>query len=256
MFLWDNDFTLFMSRRDLYVSAKIYVVEDERPIADIIKFNLEKEGYQVECIHDGDEAIQKVLNAPPDLMLLDLMLPGADGIEVCRRVRQHFQFPIIMLTAKDSELDKVLGLEMGADDYVTKPFSNRELLARIKANLRRTQSQRQEATREEPAKNNLVIGDLTIDPHSFIVSKQDRVIDLTHREFELLLYLSKHVNQVLTREHLLQSVWGYDYFGDVRTVDVTIRRLREKIEDDPSAPKYIITRRGIGYTIRDPRADR
>lgn len=238
------------------MSAKIYVVEDEKPIADIIKFNLEKEGYQVECIHDGDEAIQRVTQAPPDLMLLDLMLPGADGIEVCRRVRQHFHFPIIMLTAKDSELDKVLGLEMGADDYVTKPFSNRELLARIKANLRRTQSQRLEAGREEANKSNLIIGELTIDPNSFIVSKHDQVIDLTHREFELLLYLAKHVNQVLTREHLLQSVWGYDYFGDVRTVDVTIRRLREKIEDDPSAPKYIITRRGIGYTIRDPHADR
>lgn len=233
------------------MSAKIYVVEDEKPIADIIQFNLEKEGYSVECIHDGSEAIQKALSSPPDLMLLDLMLPGADGIEVCRQVRQHYQFPIIMLTAKDSELDKVLGLEMGADDYVTKPFSNRELLARIKANLRRTQTLKQ-TNSEEEKKGTLNVGEISIDPHSFVVTKKGKTVDLTHREFELLLYLTKHVNQVLTREHLLQSVWGYDYFGDVRTVDVTIRRLREKIEDDPGAPKYIITRRGIGYTIRDP----
>ena len=233
------------------MSAKIYVVEDEKPIADIIQFNLEKEGYSVECIHDGSEAIQKALSSPPDLMLLDLMLPGADGIEVCRQVRQRYQFPIIMLTAKDSELDKVLGLEMGADDYVTKPFSNRELLARIKANLRRTQTLKQ-ANAEEEKKGTLNVGEIWIDPNSFVVTKKGQTVDLTHREFELLLYLTKHVNQVLTREHLLQSVWGYDYFGDVRTVDVTIRRLREKIEDDPGAPQYIITRRGIGYTIRDP----
>lgn len=233
------------------LSAKIYVVEDEKPIADIIQFNLEKEGYSVECIHDGSEAIQKALSSPPDLMLLDLMLPGADGIEVCRQVRQRYQFPIIMLTAKDSELDKVLGLEMGADDYVTKPFSNRELLARIKANLRRTQTLKQ-ANAEEEKNGTLNVGEISIDPNSFVVTKKGQTVDLTHREFELLLYLTKHVNQVLTREHLLQSVWGYDYFGDVRTVDVTIRRLREKIEDDPGAPQYIITRRGIGYTIRDP----
>jgi len=238
------------------LTAKILVVEDEKPIADIIKFNLEKEGYQVECIHDGDEAIQKALASPPDLMLLDLMLPGSDGIEVCRRVRQHHQFPIIMLTAKDSELDKVLGLEMGADDYVTKPFSNRELLARIKANLRRTQTTLSGPAQPEKNLSSIWVGDISIDPNSFVVTKKDKTIDLTHREFELLLYLAKHVNQVLTREHLLQSVWGYDYFGDVRTVDVTIRRLREKIEDDPGAPRYIITRRGIGYTMRDPYSER
>jgi two-component system response regulator VicR len=232
------------------------IVEDEKPIADIIKFNLEKEGYDVECVYNGLEAIEKALAHPPDLMLLDLMLPGADGLEVCRRIRQQHSFPIIMLTAKDSELDKVLGLEMGADDYVTKPFSNRELLARIKANLRRTQTRRLESSTEEKNKSVLTVGDLSIDAGSFIVTKKEKTIDLTHREFELLLYLAKHAGQVLTREHLLQSVWGFDYFGDVRTVDVTIRRLREKIEDDPGAPKYIITRRGIGYTLRDPYSER
>lgn len=238
------------------MSIKILVVEDEKPIADILKFNLEKEGYTVECVHDGLEAIQKAISQPPDLMLLDLMLPGADGIEVCRQVRRHYQLPIIMLTAKDSELDKVLGLEIGADDYVTKPFSNRELLARIKANLRRNNGNHNSVTVETSTSNALRIGDLLIDATSFIVKKGGKTIDLTHREFELLLFLSKHVNQVLTREHLLQSVWGYDYFGDVRTVDVTIRRLREKIEDDPGAPKYIITRRGIGYTLRDSQTER
>lgn len=155
------------------LSAKIYVVEDEKPIADIIQFNLEKEGYSVECIHDGSEAIQKALSSPPDLMLLDLMLPGADGIEVCRQVRQRYQFPIIMLTAKDSELDKVLGLEMGADDYVTKPFSNRELLARIKANLRRTQTLKQ-ANAEEEKKGTLNVGEISIDPNSFVVTKKGK----------------------------------------------------------------------------------
>jgi two-component system response regulator VicR len=237
------------------LNAKILVVEDEKPIADIIKFNLEKEGYQVDCVHDGDEAIQTALANPPDLMLLDLMLPGSDGIEVCRRVRQVSELPIIMLTAKDSEVDKVIGLEMGADDYVTKPFSNRELLARVKANLRRSKQSNEKTVAQAPEKHILSIGELAIDGASFVVKKRDKTIDLTHREFELLLYLSKHLNQVLTREHLLQSVWGYDYFGDVRTVDVTIRRLREKIEDDPGAPAYIITRRGIGYTMRNPQSE-
>ncbi|GGE05798.1 transcriptional regulatory protein WalR [Marinithermofilum abyssi] len=235
--------------------AKILVVEDEKPIADILQFNLSKEGYEVECVHDGDEAVHRIFQDPPDLVLLDLMLPGTDGIEVCRKVRQSFQMPIIMVTAKDSEVDKVLGLEIGADDYVTKPFSNRELLARIKANLRRSKNQPD----QPPAASSshvLQVGALAIDQSSYTVKKNKSALDLTHREFELLLYMAKHVNQVLTREHLLQSVWGYDYFGDVRTVDVTIRRLREKIEDDPSQPRYIITRRGIGYTMRDPSQER
>ncbi|MBS7530516.1 response regulator transcription factor [Hazenella sp. IB182353] len=233
------------------MNANIYVVEDEKPIADIIQFNLQKEGFSVTCIHDGNEAIEQALANPPDLMILDLMLPGSDGIEVCRTIRRQYQFPIIMLTAKDSELDKVLGLEIGADDYVTKPFSNRELLARVKANLRRIKAATTPHTTQESNQDTIQIGEISIDSTSYIVNKRSQPIDLTHREFELLLYLAKHVNQVLTREHLLQSVWGYDYFGDVRTVDVTIRRLREKIEDDPGAPQYIITRRGIGYTMRD-----
>lgn len=163
---------------------------------------------------------------------------------------KKYEMPIIMLTAKDSEIDKVLGLELGADDYVTKPFSTRELLARVKANLRRQQTN---AAREAASEQSEIqIGSLVIHPDAYVVSKRGETIELTHREFELLHYLAKHIGQVMTREHLLQTVWGYDYFGDVRTVDVTVRRLREKIEDNPSHPIWIVTRRGVGYYLRNP----
>lgn len=165
-------------------------------------------------------------------------------------MRKTHDMPIIMVTAKDSEIDKVLGLELGADDYVTKPFSNRELVARVKANLRRGATNAKEA--EVTTQSELTIGDLTIHPDAYMVSKRGEKIELTHREFELLYYLAKHIGQVMTREHLLQTVWGYDYFGDVRTVDVTVRRLREKIEDSPSHPTYLVTRRGVGYYLRNP----
>ncbi len=227
---------------------KILVVDDEQPIADILKFNLEKEGYEVICAYDGDEAVEIAEAEKPDLILLDLMLPGRDGNEVCREVRKTQMMPIIMLTAKDSEIDKVLGLELGADDYVTKPFSNRELIARVKANLRR-----QQAVPEDDVKvtKDITVGSLTIHPDAYAVSRDGEHIDLTHREFELLHYLARHIGQVMTREHLLETVWDYDYFGDVRTVDVTVRRLREKIEENPSNPKWIVTRRGVGYYLRN-----
>lgn len=230
---------------------KILVVDDEKPISDIMKFNLTKEGYEVHVAADGEEALQKVDEVHPDLILLDLMLPKMDGLEVARQVRKNYDMPIIMVTAKDSELDKVLGLELGADDYVTKPFSNRELVARVKANLRR-----QGAPSAQPAEveenSDIEIGDLIIHPEAYMVSKRGENIELTHREFELLHYLAQHIGQVMTREHLLQTVWGYDYFGDVRTVDVTVRRLREKVEDNPSHPKWLVTRRGVGYYLRNP----
>ncbi|MBK3496795.1 response regulator transcription factor [Viridibacillus sp. YIM B01967] len=229
----------------------ILVVDDEKPIADILQFNLIKEGYKVVCAYDGDEALEKVEEIQPDLMLLDIMLPKRDGIEVCREVRKKYDIPIIMLTAKDSEIDKVLGLELGADDYVTKPFSTRELIARVKANMRRHQSTTATDEQEESS-SDIVVGLLVIQPEAYLVLKRDQAIELTHREFELLHYLAKHIGQVMTREHLLQTVWGYDYFGDVRTVDVTIRRLREKIEDNPSHPAWIVTRRGVGYYLRNP----
>lgn len=230
----------------------ILVVDDEKPIADILQFNLIKEGYKVICAYDGDEALEKVEEEQPDLMLLDIMLPKRDGMEVCREIRKKYDFPIIMLTAKGSEIDKVLGLEMGADDYVTKPFSTRELIARVKANMRRLQVVAPAAEEVEEASNEIVVGSLVIQPNAYLVLKRDESIELTHREFELLHYLGKHIGQVMTREHLLQTVWGYDYFGDVRTVDVTIRRLREKIEDNPSHPAWIVTRRGVGYYLRNP----
>ncbi|EAG4937628.1 response regulator transcription factor [Listeria monocytogenes] len=230
---------------------KILVVDDEKPIADIVKFNLNKEGFDVYCAYDGDEALELVEEVQPDLILLDIMLPGCDGIEVCREVRKKYDMPIIMVTAKDSEIDKVIGLELGADDYVTKPFSNRELIARVKANLRR-HSQVSSNAAEEEENSELEIGSLIIHPDAYVASKRGETIELTHREFELLHYLAKHMGQVMTREHLLQTVWGYDYFGDVRTVDVTVRRLREKIEDNPSHPAWLVTRRGVGYYLRNP----
>jgi two-component system response regulator VicR len=225
-------------------------VDDEKPIADILQFNLKKEGYEVFCAYDGNEALKMVEERQPDLILLDIMLPQRDGMEVCREVRKKYETPIIMLTAKDSEIDKVLGLELGADDYVTKPFSTREIIARVKANLRRQQAVPVPDQENEPKE--ITIGTLTIHPDAYVVSKRGDTIELTHREFELLHYLAKHIGQVMTREHLLQTVWGYDYFGDVRTVDVTVRRLREKIEDNPSHPGWIVTRRGVGYYLRNP----
>ncbi len=227
---------------------KILVIEDEKLISDILKFSLEKEGYKVYTSFDGIEGIQKTKDYKPDLILLDIMLPGKDGFEVCKEIRKITNNPVIMLTAKDAEVDKVLGLEMGADDYVTKPFSNRELMARIKANIRRINSN---DSLEDTSKQ-IIIDEILINHLTYVVRKREEIINLTHREFELIYYLAKRKGIVLTREHLLQAVWGYDYFGDVRTVDVTIRRLREKIEDNPSEPKYIITKRGLGYVLLNP----
>ena len=231
------------------MAKKVLVVDDEKPISDIIKFNLEKEGYEVLIAYDGEEALARVEADDPDLIILDLMLPKIDGLEVAKRVRVKHSTPIIMVTAKDSELDKVLGLELGADDYVTKTFSNRELVARVKANLRRQEAV---TTAADNRKADIKVGDLTIHPDAYTVTKRGENINLTHREFELLHYLARHLGQVINREHLLQTVWGYDYFGDVRTVDVTVRRLREKIEDNPSHPEWLVTRRGVGYYLANP----
>ena len=227
------------------MSQKILIVEDEKPIADIIKFNLEKEGYSVEVAHDGEQALHKVAQMVPDIILLDVMIPKIDGFQVCRKVRENFFMPILMITAKEEEVDKVLGLEMGADDYITKPFGMRELLARVKANLRRTN------TLLQPKSQSLIKnGQLYIDLNKYEVRKDDEVIELTSREFELMKFLAVQMEQVFSREQLLKEVWGYEYYGDVRTVDVTVRRLREKIEDDASYPKYILTKRGVGYYFR------
>ncbi|HEQ3670447.1 TPA: response regulator transcription factor [Streptococcus pyogenes] len=231
---------------------KILIVDDEKPISDIIKFNLTKEGYDIVTAFDGREAVTIFEEEKPDLIILDLMLPELDGLEVAKEIRKTSHVPIIMLSAKDSEFDKVIGLEIGADDYVTKPFSNRELLARVKTHLRRTETI-ETAVAEENASSGtqeLTIGNLQILPDAFVAKKHGQEVELTHREFELLHHLANHMGQVMTREHLLEIVWGYDYFGDVRTVDVTVRRLREKIEDTPSRPEYILTRRGVGYYMK------
>lgn len=227
---------------------KVLIIEDEKLISDILKFSLEKEGYKVFTSYDGIHGIKSTKDNKPDLILLDIMLPGKDGFEVCKEVRRITNIPIIMLTAKDTELDKVLGLEMGADDYVTKPFSNRELMARIKANIRRNNVN----NILEDTVNKIVVDEIVIDNLTYVIKKRGKTIELTHREFELIYYLAKRKGIVLTREHLLQAVWGYDYLGDVRTVDVTIRRLREKIEDNPGKPRYIITKRGLGYVFINP----
>ena len=224
----------------------ILIIEDEQPIVEILKFNLQKEGYKVIEALDGVEGLRLAQTKEPDLILLDLMLPGLDGFGVCRKVREKSNVPIIMLTARDEEVDKVLGLEMGADDYITKPFGVRELLARVKANLRRhTQS----GDEGEPSEI-IRIGNLTIDCSRYEIIKNDTVIDLTLREFELVKFLAQQQGKIFSRETLLEKVWGYDYYGDVRTVDVTVRRLREKIEDDPANPAYIITKRGVGYYFK------
>ncbi|GIP18370.1 transcriptional regulatory protein WalR [Paenibacillus montaniterrae] len=240
--------------------GKVLVVDDEQPIADILKFSLEKEGYEVICAFDGQEAVTLAFSEQPDLILLDLMLPVKDGMDVCREVRTRLNMPIIMLTAKDTEIDKVLGLELGADDYVTKPFSTRELLARVKAHLRRqkkTLQQEQEAevggSEPEQEPQGFKLFNLFIDTDMYVLYKDGEPVELTHREFELVHYMARNSGKVMTREHLLQAVWGFEYFGDVRTVDVTIRRLREKIENDPSRPEYILTRRGLGYMMRNPK---
>lgn len=226
---------------------KILVVDDERPISDIIKFNLEKEGYKVVVAEDGQQAINMTYEHKPDLIILDIMLPIIDGFSVCKKLRENISTPIIMLTAKEEEVDKVLGLELGADDYMTKPFSVRELMARVKANIRRLNFM---SNGMESSGQLIKSGKLIIDLSRYEVRKDTEIIELTLREFELLKYLALHAEQVFSRETLLEEVWGYEYYGDVRTVDVTVRRLREKIEDEPSNAKYVQTKRGVGYYFR------
>ncbi len=228
----------------------ILIVDDEQHIVDILVYNLEKEGYNTLQANDGQTAVDIALDKKPDLILLDIMLPKMDGLAVCKRIRQTLNVPILMLTAKDEEIDKILGLELGADDYVTKPFSVRELMARIKANLRKAElSSNASNNGKDDNTNKIIVGDLSLDLDKFEVKVKGEVVDLTLREFEVLKYLANQPGQVITREVLLEKVWGYEYYGDIRTVDVTVRRIREKIEKDTSAPKILITKRGVGYYI-------
>lgn len=227
----------------------ILIVDDEQHIVDILVYNLQKEGYNTLQANDGLTAVDVALSQKPDLILLDIMLPKMDGLAVCKRIRHNLNVPILMLTAKDEEIDKILGLELGSDDYVTKPFSVRELMARIKANLRKAEVSLEEVEEKTELANKIVVGDLTLDLDKFEVQVKGEVVDLTLREFEVLKYLASQPGQVITREVLLEKVWGYEYYGDIRTVDVTVRRIREKIEKDTSAPKILITKRGVGYYI-------
>jgi two-component system response regulator VicR len=226
------------------MKRRILIVDDEKNIVDILKFNLNKESFETLEAYDGRQAIEIAQREKPDLIILDIMLPEIDGFSVCRILRQTMQTPILMLTAREEEVDKVLGLELGADDYITKPFSPRELMARVKANLRRVIDDESVSQQKDEV---IKISDLEIDINRYEVRRNGTVIELTLREFELVKFLCLQKGQIFTRETLLEKVWGYEYFGDVRTVDVTVRRLREKLEKDPSKPEYILTKRGVGY---------
>ena len=226
----------------------ILAVDDESSILDLLKFNLEKESFNFISAEDGEAGLARVLEDKPDLLLLDVMIPKMDGLSVCRKVREEkINIPIIMLSARGDEIDKILGLEIGADDYITKPFSPRELVARVKANLRKIDLDKNRAEEQE---NKIVVGSIVLDLDKFeVVVRGTTITDLTRREFEVLKFLAQKPGQIVTRETLLEKVWGYEYYGDIRTVDVTVRRIREKIEKNTSNPKIIITKRGVGYYL-------
>lgn len=227
---------------------KVLVVDDEVSIVDILKFNLEREGYRVVTAYDGYEALEVFEREVPDLVILDVMMPHLDGFQVCQRIREVSNVPVIMLTARAEEMDTVIGLEMGADDYVTKPFSMKALVARVRTGLRRYTALTQ---KNEPLTEDYVAGELVLEAERFAVRKHGRLIDLTQKETDLLKFFMSRRGQVFSRAALLESVWGYEAFGDERTVDVTIRRLREKIEDEPGTPIYILTKRGVGYYFNE-----
>ena len=236
------------------MSQKILVVDDEQSIVTLLKYNLETAGYIVEVAYDAEEALKKVETEQPELIVLDVMLPKKDGIEVCKTIRSDKNLvPILMLTAKDDEFDRVLGLELGADDYMTKPFSPREVVARVKAILRRSQFVN-EIEKEDVDDEDIIIGSIRIRPEFFEVYKEDELLELTPKEFELLLYLIERQGRVITREHMLNSVWNYEFAGDSRIVDVHISHLRDKLEENPKQPKLIKTVRGLGYKLERPKA--
>lgn len=251
-----------MSNNETSNQKTILIVDDEQPIVDILVYNLKKEGYNTLEANDGLTAVNIALSKKPDLILLDIMLPKMDGLTVCKQIRSKFNVPILMLTAKDEEIDKILGLELGADDYITKPFSVRELMARIKANLRKTEPKDQNlnSSNNNQEEKIINIGDLTLDLEKIEARVGGQPIYLTLREFEVLKYLALHKGQVVTRENLLENVWEYEYYGDIRNVDVTVRRIRKKIEEYTSEPKILAskilaTKRGIGYYIKTEKSE-
>lgn len=233
------------------MSKKVLIVDDEKAIVDILNHNLKREGYETLEAFDGEEAVNLAKEGKPDLILLDVMLPKMDGFSVCKAIRQTSNVPILMVTAKEDVVDKIIGLELGADDYITKPFSVREVMARVKANLRKWEgietSKKDTDTVEEGTNQILEFGDLTLDTFKYDAKVAGKSTDVTLKEFELLKFLAVNKGKIFSREELLENVWGYEYFGEVRNVDVTIRRIREKIEKDPSEPELLLTKRGVGY---------
>lgn len=239
-----------------YEKKTILIVDDEQKIVDLLVHNLRREGYDTIEANDGQTAINMAIEQRPDLILLDVMLPRVDGLSVCKKIKNIYNVPILMVSAKDAELDKIVGLELGADDYITKPFSVREVVARVKANLRKVEANLEEQVaaqkeeKKEPKKETTIkVGSLVLDLEKYEVHIDGKVINLTLREFEVLKFLAQQPGQVVTREALLERVWGYEYYGDIRTVDVTVRRIRERIEKDTSNPQILITKRGVGYYI-------
>ena len=231
------------------MAKTVLIVDDERSIVDILEFNLKKEGYECLKAYDGRAGLETARQAHPDLILLDIMLPYMDGFAVCRSLRQEGDnVPIIMLTAREEETDKVFGLETGADDYITKPFSMRELMARVKTNIRRG-AVAAAAGGEDNAENTLRIRELVIDRERRTVTREGKELDLTQREYELICFLAQTPGKVVSRQELMRQVWQYDYYGDLRTVDVAVRRLREKLERNPAEPEYVMTKRGMGYYL-------
>ena len=240
-----------------YEKKTILIVDDEQKIVDLLVHNLTREGYNTIEANDGQTAINLALEKRPDLILLDVMLPRIDGLTVCKKIKNAYNVPILMVSAKDDELDKIVGLELGADDYITKPFGVREVVARVKANLRKVEAtnesenntHKNEDKKEEKKETLIKVGSLVLDLEKYEVHIDGKVINLTLREFEVLKFLAQQPGQVVTREALLERVWGYEYYGDIRTVDVTVRRIRERIEKDTSNPQILITKRGVGYYI-------
>ena len=239
-----------------YEKKTILVVDDEQKIVELLEHNLRREGYNVLEANDGVTAVEIAKEQRPDLILLDIMLPRLDGLSVCKKIKNIYNVPILMVTAKGDELDKIVGLELGADDYITKPFSVREVMAKVKANLKKVEVNleeekvaRKEEKKEEKKDTAIKVGDLVLDLEKYEVHIGGKVINLTLREFEVLKFLAQQPGQVVTREALLERVWGYEYYGDIRTVDVTVRRIRERIEKDTSNPQILITKRGVGYYI-------
>ena len=230
----------------------ILVIDDEKPIIDILVYNLKKEGYNTLEATDGEIGLDMAVKLRPNLILLDVMLPKIDGLTVCKRVKQTYNVPVVMLSAKDEEIDKIVGLELGADDYVTKPFSVRELMARVKANLRKIDDEKEEKEKDKDEKekqNKIVVGDLELDLEKVEVRIKGQVKNLTPKEFELVKFLAMQPGIPVTREVLLEKVWNYEYYGDIRTVDVTVCRIREKLGDTTKNSKIIINKRGIGYYL-------